>query len=424
MGRCGTQASAQSAEDLLCLLEDCTAIDSGDDFTELGMIEKEKVDSTPSIAVYNSVLNAWARTGKETKDDRVALLSAQRAETLLRNMAENGHDANGSVPPLPSVTSFFTVIDAWARASSVAASKGNISGGQTAAEHAEALLNELQAQRFEYCPITASCFGSAIKAWACLSGKSRSSGGHAARAQSVLERMVEESNACRRTRGSSDLIHFNSVLDAWVRDLATMASSNKSDNIISIISNVHAMLMKMHKGGYHQYNIEPDTSSFNHVIRACYTPWMSANKHSDNKSAQSNAMELALDTYRQMGIDNSSLNRADAHTYSHLFKAIACLIPSASSDVDNTIERINLCKTVFEACCRDGQLTKTSFWVLRKTFQDESEFIEFLLPQVSSYVEASKDKLLSIPEGNLFNLLPAEWSRNGRKYNSLNSHMQ
>ena len=120
-----------------------------------------------------------------------------------------------------------------------------------------------------------------------------------------------------------------------------------------------------------------------------------------------------------MGKDSSSLNRADAHTYSQLFKAITCLLPSASSDTDNTIERIDLCKTVFEACCRDGQLTKTLFWVLRKMFQDESEFIEFLLPQVvsSHYVDASKDKLLSVPKGNLFNLLPAEWSRNGRKYN-------
>jgi len=35
-----------------------------------------------------------------------------------------------------------------------------------------------------------------------------------------------------------------------------------------------------------------------------------------------------------------------------------------------------------------------------------------------------KERLLSIPEDQLFTHLPEEWSRNGRKFKSLNRHRQ
>ena len=72
----------------------------------------------------------------------------------------------------------------------------------------------------------------------------------------------------------------------------------------------------------------------------------------------------------------------------------------------------------------DGQLAKSSVWVLRKMFSEEDEFAELLLSQMTQQHGVTKEKLLSVPEDQLHACLPVEWSRNGRKFTALNKHRQ
>lgn len=297
-------------------------------------------------------------------------------------------------------------INAWANAASAALSNGNISDGKIAAKHAESLLNKLQKQTFTTNKTTIACYGAVIRTWAAV--------GQAQRAQTVLEDMVEISE-----RIPLDLIHFNAVLDAWARDLAP---ERDLDKIISRLSSIHELLMKMDSGGYQSYNVDPDTSSFNHVIRACYAPWTS-HQTPEDESTRQKALEIAYDSYSRMNQDYNSSHRPDAHTYAHMFKAIACLKASTTaSNPDTHLEKYNFCKTILQACCRDGHLSKSSVWTLRKMFPVEDDLAELLLSQMDHQHgnNMTKEKLLSVPEDSLHACLPAEWSRHSRKYKGLN----
>ena len=51
--------------------------------TLLQILEEYYSSLNPDIAIYNSVLNAFARAAKEESDPRLSLASAQRADGLL-----------------------------------------------------------------------------------------------------------------------------------------------------------------------------------------------------------------------------------------------------------------------------------------------------------------------------------------------------
>ncbi len=418
MVRCGTPKSAETAEDLLHLMEDCNReiISKTEPKSEAADVQ-DSLDLVSSIGVYNAVMNAWARVIKSTNDPLTAIQSAQRIEVLLRKMAENDHSAS-DLTPSPTVTSFSIAIDAWAHAASISASKGNISGGQAAAKKAQALLDEFQHQRFDFCSISVSCFGSAIKAWSCLCGKSEE-GEYAARAEEVMHQMIDAWKSSRGISVSLDIIHINIVFDAWARELTAINPDSSRGSVASVVTNMQHTMRQIRECN----DLEPDTSSFNHIIRACYAPW-AARRHVGIDDNRSIAMGLAVETYMEMSKDGNTTHRPDAHTYAHIFKAIACLLPSDSLNADDSAEKLVLCKTIFESCCREGQLTKSAFWVISKLFRNKNEFLEFLLPQLIGYVEVSKDNLFRLKDDSLYNFLPAEWSRHGRNYKSLNSHMR
>lgn len=249
---------------------------------------------------------------------------------------------------------------------------------------------------------TIACYGAVIRTWSSI--------GHAERAQKVLEEMVEISGPT-----PLDLIHFNAVLDAWVRNLTSVTDLEK---LILRLSSIHDLVMKMDsRGGYQSYNVDPDASSFNHVIRACYAPWASSRGHGD-ESIRFKALDIAYDTFAEMNQDYNSPNRPDAHTYTHMFKAVVCLTTS----LDTHSEKYGLLKATFHACCRDGYLTKSSLWILRKMFSVEGEFVELILSEMDNHANVNKEKLLSIPEDRLHAFLPKEWSRKSGKQKPLNRH--
>ncbi|KAL7545480.1 hypothetical protein ACHAWF_008831 [Thalassiosira exigua] len=382
----GTAASAAEAEDLLRLLE------------------KYYLELSPDIGIYNSVLNAWSRAAKEASNLQLCLTSAQRAEDLLRRLLGRDQEELGS-HPLPNESSFLMSINAWANAASVAASSGKISEGVNAANHVEKLLDELEKLSPKRSKTTLACYGAAIRVWASLS--------HAEKAQLVLEKMTAVSGGMRL-----ELIPFNAVLDASARELA---SSTDPDKVLSRLSNIRDLLVRMNsEGGYECFNIDPDTSSFNHAIRACYAPW-SSSKSVGNESTRHKALGIAHECYSMMCHDYNSPHRPDSHTYAHMFKAIACLLPSIGVERDAHSKKYVFLKPMFQACCRDGHLAKSLLWTVRKMLS-EDEFLDLLSSQMGHHGETSKEKLMSIPEDRLLLQLPQDWSRHGRTVQSLNRH--
>ena len=386
--RRGNATSAQLASDLLLLLEECY------------------FDLKPGISIYNSTMNAWVNACKEESADvRSRLEYAQQADELLCRLLGKDREESGMFPP-PNESSFLMPINAWASVASSAISSGNVADGLTAAQHADELLTKLQHQPFKTNKMSIACYGAVIRIWSSL--------GKAERAQALLMQMIEKSELL-----PLDLIHFNAVFDAWASQLASVKDR---DQIIPKLSSIHDVLMKMNSRGDHQscYNVDPDTSSFNHVIRACYAPWSSSSKASDDESIRHQALDIAYDCYTKMSSDYNTPHKPDAHTYSHMFKAIACLLPSANIDSETHSEKYGLCKTILHDCCKEGHLTKSSLWIVRKMMHDD-EFAELLLSEMGY---GSKEKLLSIPEDSLYQYLPKEWSRRGGKERTLNSHRQ
>jgi hypothetical protein len=386
--RHGTAASAKLAENLLQLLEEFYPFLS------------------PDIAIYNSVINAFAKAAREEGSNlRSCFASAQKADELLQKLLGKERVESGLFPQ-PNEYSFLMVINAWSNAASAAVSSSNFIDGQTAAQHGEKIIKILRMQAFRTSKTTIACYGAVIRTWASL--------GQAERAKGLLEEMVGMSE-----RLPLDPIHFNAVFDACARDLASEKDLSKA---ISRLSSIRDILINMDsRGGYQSINVDPDASSFNHVIRACYSPWTTSRAQNDDSSRQK-ALEIAYDCYTRMSQDYNSSYRPDAHTYAHMFKALACLYPS--STMDPNLDKNGICKTILHACCRDGHLTKSSLWTLRKFFRSEDEFAALIVSEMDHHGVMNKDKLLRIPEDRLFISLPEEWSRNGRYHISLNRHRQ
>lgn len=387
MERRGSITSAKLAEDLLQLLD------------------HHYFELSPPTAMYNSVLNAWSRAGKMANDAKVSYYAANRATTLLNKMLGEERLRSNMLPP-PNESSFLMVINAWAHAADAAIRAGNISDANNAANNAEKLLQKLEMQPLETRQIALSCRGSVVRILASLSGIPASRGGYAARAQTLLMTMAEESG-----RLPVDVIYFNAVLDAWARDL----SRKDDDQIMSRLSTPFALLMGLIDG---KYNAAPDNSSFNHVIRALYTPWTSRQNIVKDWD-QRKAWEMAFYVYSKMADKRHGACRPDAHTYAHMFKAIACLWPKATAAASD--ERWILCKNIFHSCCQDGQLTKTSFWVL-STLLERSELMDLLSNEMRDF--NTTKQLHQISKDRLYAQMPAEWSRNGRNCKSLNRHKQ
>ena len=389
--RRGNATSAQLATDLLLLLEECY------------------FDLKPGISIYNSTINAWANACKEESADVHSRLKyAQKADELLCRLLGKDREESGMCPP-PNESSFLMSINAWSSVASSAISSGNVADGLSAAQHADELLTKLQHQPLKTNKMSIACYGAVIRVWSSLS--------KAERAQELLMQMIEKSELL-----PLDLIHFNAVFDAWASQLV---SSNDRDQIIPRLSSIHDMLMKMNNRGDHEsYNVNPDTSSFNHVIRACYAPWSSSSKVFDDDSIRHQALDIAYDCYTKMNHDYNTPHKPDAHTYAHMFKAIACLLPSANIDSETHSEKYDLSKTVLHDCCKEGHLTKSSLWIVRKMLH-EDEFAELLLSEMAVLqIHSTSEKLLSIPEDSLYRYLPKEWSRRGGKERTLNSHRQ
>ena len=140
---------------------------------------------------FNSVISAWANSNDPT--------AGQRAELLLRRMLELSRQGNDDMHP--NTITYNSVIDAWAK-----------SGDLSAGKKAESLLSEMAKQyntgNGDTKPDTLS-YSSAITAWA--NSRDPNAGTHA---EALLKRMEEQYKMGNRDVKPNTL-SYSSVITAW-----------------------------------------------------------------------------------------------------------------------------------------------------------------------------------------------------------------
>ena len=173
----------------------------------------------PDLVTYNSVINAWSKSGLRD--------AGEKSQVLLQRMEELGLK--------PDTISFNAAISAWAN-----------SNDPSAGERAELLLQKMlelyQADHVNVKPDTTS-FNSAIAAWTnCRSAFS------ANKAEAILRRMLELSKQGNDNM-HPDTITYNSVIDAWAKS-GDPSAGKKAESLLS------EMLEQYNTG---DEDVKPDT---------------------------------------------------------------------------------------------------------------------------------------------------------------------
>ena len=361
----------------------------------LVMLEKHH-SHLADISVYMFALKAFAKVAKETDDLQASLAAAQHASTLLSRLIY-GASEDGTKLPRPTEHTFLLATNAWFNTAAKGLSSGSKDTGDFAAREMDKLLLKLEAQQLDQGDGSMACYGAAVRTWASL--------GKPARAETLLAKITQIS------RGQPlDVIYFNAILDAWARELSSMTDSDRARERLE---NMHELLCKME--GPSTFNVEPDASSFNQVIRACSAPWMNSTAWSDALN-RGRALDIANDAYSKM----KAASRPDAHTYVHMLRALSCLLPPAGTNDEVALQRLQAYKTVFHSCCIDGQVTKTGMWELKKGAGGKG-FFDLLTEELNGTSPLlTRDQLERASEWELISLLPHEWTRNGKRYKRLN----
>ncbi|GFH48301.1 hypothetical protein CTEN210_04777 [Chaetoceros tenuissimus] len=358
----------------------------------------------PNVISYNSVINAWAKTG--------TVHGAQTAMKLLDTMEKDG---------IADVISYNAVIHAWARC-----------GAKDSGEQAERILQRMrdiveeeellatddcdsmdEISRGEYnddlhldysydgnfsrrtrIQPNIRTYSSVIDAW------SRSSSPLAARrAESILEYMEEEFSKSGDQNVQPNTITYSTVINAHAR---SRDMENKASAALTILKRMENFY---ETGGNTQ--AKPSIITYNSVLNACATTYgVLAKKDSssdvtkddlksDVKSpSQSLALGIVKEIFEELTSTDSNI-KPDHFTYGTVLKACANLM----SPVD--AETIPFIRRVFEKCCEDGHVSFGVCFQLRQA------------APVDLYRELIPEDAMDTSNGHfIIQHMPPEWSRN------------
>jgi len=266
----------------------------------------------PNVVTYNTVMDAWSKCGVAG--------SAERAEKLLKMMIDNPPGADGPIEP--NATSFSTVIYAWSRSS-------DESGG----ERAEALLkemNDLYRSSGDDClKPSFACYAGVLFAYA---GR-----GNLDEAESILQRMKLEWGV------SPPRNVYNALLEGYSRvDLIADVEPGGTESLP--VHQARTILEDMMIVGQEREVSRPDAASFNHFVAVC------TNCENGDQPTRVCSLRVALSVFFELR--QYPHFEVDSSTYLDMFQLVAKLVSKGKQ------ERIDAYRRLFEACCRDGLLTK------------------------------------------------------------------
>ena len=326
-------------------------------------------DVKPNSISYNSVINAWAKTG--------TFLGAQNAMKLLSTMESEG---------IADVISYNAAIHAWSRCES------NESGTM-----AEEILRRMQRRCSDADEIVSAIikpnirtFSSVIDAW------SRCPQPFAAqRSQSILEEVEALYEKTGDTRVKPNTVAYSTVINAHAR---SRDMTNKASAALKVLKR----MTHLFQSGKND-QAKPTIVTYNSVLNACATTYGNARskkgsgileEDGEYRVYQHLALTIVKSIYNELRSDKTTL-RPDHFTYGTVLKACANLM---SPGDDNESDFI---KEVFEECCKDGQVSFGVCFQLRQA------------APVDLYRELIPQEAMNLSNGH-FNMdfMPTAWSRN------------
>lgn len=275
------------------------------------MYAKGLIDDMPNRYNYNSAINAWANSRKET--------SGIRAEALLKMM-----DGNSRIKP--DTISYNACIDAYAK-----------NGDEEEAERLLRTMEESHDSAFNLlCKPNRKSYNSVINAYAKSSKKNAPLD-----AESILRRM---NDAGLRP----DSFTFATLMNAWGRSM----EFGKAERVLQL----YREMLQLYEEGITE--LRPNVVVFNSILNACaYT--------TGDLSEQQKAMSIANHAFREL--DQSSFGKPDQITYGTFFKVCQNQIPPGNA-------RHHIVDVMFRKCVKDGQVGKLVLNQLKLAASEEHFF--------------------------------------------------
>jgi pentatricopeptide repeat protein len=269
----------------------------------------------PDVVVYNSVIDAWARS----KDP----IAGTRAEALLFEMEEL-YRLGGNIAP--DTITYNSVINCHA-------TSGHMNGAKAAERILVKMEKAAKANQDGVVKPNTITYNQVLKAY------SKSSlPGRAMRADMILMHMLQSGNKSIRP----DVISFSTCLDVWAKSKEP-GKAEKAYNILQKMINFHAStgIEKM----------KPNSITYNTVLNACAFSAFTADKE------KKKALSIAIALFNEM--QSSELVTPDAITYGMLIKCIANLVPKG--DVRN-----KMASDLFVKCKDSGLVNGLVFDEIRR----------------------------------------------------------
>jgi len=339
-----------------------------------------RVRLKPNIRTVNNVINAYAKRGasggnnRKEKESRLsdAWECAKKSQKLLERSLEK-YVETGDDDYKPDVTTYTSVIDAYARC-----------GDVHATERAEELMNQMWKTYHETGDVSIRpnyrTYTALIMAWS----KTRDSR-TPSRAEELLEEMEKRhADSVKNLSNGADSkgeelikpnkITYTAVINAWARS----RDSNKAVKALRILKKMSDLYKETGDD-----RVKPNLFSYNSAIDACA-------KCRGTFEQQTQALKIAFAV-------NKAIEAADGITANHvsygtLLKAVANLMPAGN-------ERNVVAKAVFEKCKKAGMVEPVVIKHLQMAC--DRELFDNLL-------DVAKDKFGHVDHKQI----PHQWSKN------------
>mmetsp|Transcript_9514 Transcript_9514/g.14149 ORF Transcript_9514/g.14149 Transcript_9514/m.14149 type:complete len:833 (+) Transcript_9514:2-2500(+) len=251
-----------------------------------------QTDLHPTVLSYNSVINAWSKSGCKTS-------AAKRVETILNYLEDSCNLVN------PDKYSYTTTIDAWAK-----------SGDPLAAEKAQNILMRME-NNIDVTPNTIS-YNAVLNSW------SKSPLRDAPRkAEGLLRKMQYFYNTGINSEAEPDMISYNTVIMAWAkyRQEDAAACGQSAEHLLNECEQLYEM-------GHAKY--APTVFTYNTVVEA----WTKSNNPNAKRG------EMILERMLQASTDRKDLI-PDAYGFNSVIQAYSKLgTPASAAKAEELLMRM------------------------------------------------------------------------------------
>ena len=308
--RCGSKSkeSGERAEYILermkSFCKELSRVNGNEDYIET---------LSPDTVVYNSVIDAWSKSGDP--------MSGTKAEKLFTEMQDI---CNTRGKACPDTITFNSLINCHANSRHI-----------NSAKSAETVLLKMEAAAKINRNVVPDTFtyNQVLKAYAHSQNP-----GAANRADAILRYMIQSKNKIT----APDVISFSTCLDVWAKS-KEKGKAKKAYAILHKMIEFHD-IMGINK-------LRPNEFTYNTCLNAC-----AFSAHTEEKERKE-ALKIAVTIFNEM--QKSKTVKPDSITFGMLLKSFANLMPKGPA-------RDNMATQIFKKCCADGLVNDLVFNEVRR----------------------------------------------------------